>query len=342
MNISWNFIPNKLVTFNDKDPPKMTLNLRNKIDCKNGIYKEYIKNRKTNYHYSQLQNAISVVSVAISRGKDDYSWLAQKLCDASVNSKPYWFILKRLFNGEKVPIISPVLVNKKLESNTKVKANYFNSLFASKYFPLINNSTIPNSLNYVSTARLSSFCVTEEVILEIINALNINKAHVHDDISIRMIKLCGKSAVKPLSMIFNNCIDTGTFPDIWKQSNIIPFHKKGDKHIVDNYRLVSVLPIFEKNFEKLLFNSIMDFLEENNLLNPNQSDLRPSDSCESQLLSVVHAIYSLFGCHPSLEVWGIFLDISKAFDRIWHERLPYKIQYIGILGTALKLIESFF
>ena len=52
--------------------------------------------------------------------------------------------------------------------------------------------------------------------LQIINALNINKAHGHDDISIWMIKLCGKSVVKPLSMIFNNCIDTGTFPDIWK------------------------------------------------------------------------------------------------------------------------------
>ena len=96
-----------------------------------------------------------------------------------------------------------------------------------------NNSTIPNSLNYDSTDRLSSFCVNEEVILKIINALNINKAHGHNDISIRMFKLCGKSVVKLLSMIFNNCIDTGTFPDIWKQSNIIPVHKKDDKQIVD-------------------------------------------------------------------------------------------------------------
>ena len=158
-----------------------------------------------------------------------------------------------------------------------------------------------------------------------------------------MIKLCSKSVVKPLSIIFKNCIDTGTFPDIWKRSNIIPVHKKGDKQIVDNYRPVSLLPIFGKILEKLLFNSIMDFLEENNLLNSNQSGFRSNDSCESQLLSIgiVHGIYSSFDCYPSLEVRGIFLDISKAFDRVWHEGLIYKIQSTGISGTPLKLIKSF-
>ena len=116
MNIFSNFIPNKLVTFNDKDPPWMTPNLRDKINWKNGIYKEYTKNGKTNYHYLQLQNAISEVSVAISRGKDDYhSRLAQKLSDPSASSKTYWSILKRFFNEKKVPIIPPLLINNKLE-----------------------------------------------------------------------------------------------------------------------------------------------------------------------------------------------------------------------------------
>ena len=64
-----------------------------------------------------------------------------------------------------------------------------------------------------------------------------------------MIKLRGKSIVKPLSMIFNNFIDTGTFRDIWKRSNIIPVHRKVDRQIVDNYRPVSLLPIFRKIFE---------------------------------------------------------------------------------------------
>ena len=131
MDIFSNFIPNKLVTFNDKDPPWMTPNLRNKINWKNDIYKDYIKNGKTNYHYLQLQNAISEVSVAISRGKDDYhSRLAQKLSDLSASSKTYCSISKRFFNRKKVPIIPPLLINNKLESYFRIKANYFNSFFA--------------------------------------------------------------------------------------------------------------------------------------------------------------------------------------------------------------------
>ena len=76
-----------------------------------------------------------------------------------------------------------------------------------------------------------------------------------------------------------------------KKSNIIPVHKKGDKQIVNNYRPVSLLPIFAKILEKLIFNSIMNFLEENNLLNSNQSGFRLNDSWENQLLSIVHDIY---------------------------------------------------
>ena len=109
----------------------------------------------------------------------------------------------------------------------------------------------------------------------------------------------------PLSIIFKNCIDNGIFPDIWKKSNIIPVHKKGDKQIIDNHRPVSLLPICGKIFKKLLFNSIFKFLDNNNLLSSNQSGFRPSDSCEYQLLSIVHDISeSLTVVHPlRLEVY---------------------------------------
>ena len=111
--------------------------------------------------------------------------------------------------------------------------------------------------------------------------------------------------------------------------------------IVDNCRPVFLLPIFGDIFERLLFKSIMDFLKETNLLSWNQSGFRPNDSCENQLISIVHDIYSSFDCHPSLEVISIFLDICKAFDMLWHEGLLYKIQSIKISGTPLKLVESF-
>ena len=86
---------------------------------------------------------------------------------------------------------------------------------------------------------------------------------------------------------------------------------------------------------------MFEFLHENNLLNENQSGFRPSDSCEYQLLSIVHDIYASFDCNPPRNVRGVFLDISKAFDRVWHEGLIYKIKSIGVTGPPLELIQSF-
>ena len=80
-----------------------------------------------------------------------------------------------------------------------------------------------------------------------------------------------------------------------------------------NYRSVSLLLIFGKVFEKILFNSIFVYLQENCLLCDNQSGFRPSDY---QLLSIPHDIYASFDCNPPTDARGIFLDISKAFDRV--------------------------
>ena len=83
------------------------------------------------------------------------------------------------------------------------------------------------------------------------------------------------------------------------------------------------------------------YLENNDLLAPHQSGFRPNDSCIYQLLSIVHSIYADFDHNPSLEVRGNFLDISKAFGKVWHEVLLYKLESIGISGNLLNLFHSF-
>ena len=117
-----------------------------------------------------------------------------------------------------------------------------------------------------------------------------------------------KYVTNQLSIIYQNCFNTSTFPYLWKKSNIVPVHKKGDKQIVNNYRPVSLLPVCRKILERLVFNLIFDFLDNNSLLSANQSGFRP-DSCENQLLSICHEIYASFDCYPTLEVKGVFLDI---------------------------------
>ena len=108
---------------------------------------------------------------------------------------------------------------------------------------------------------------------------------------------------------------------------------KNDKQLstIDQYLFC---PFSEKYLKKILFNKIYNFLLEKKLLNPNQSEFRPSDSCINQLLAITHEIFEAFDCNPSLEVSSVLLDISKAFEKVWHEGLLYKLKSMGIPGDV--------
>ena len=90
-----------------------------------------------------------------------------------------------------------------------------------------------------------------------------------------------------------------------------------------------------------MFNSIFNFIDTRNTLSVHQSGFRPGDSRVRQLISVVHEIYNAFDANSSLEMRDVFLDIFKAFDRVWHKGLLYKLKCMGINGNFLKLVESF-
>ena len=231
--------------------------------------------------------------------------------------------MKTFVNGSKIPLIPPLLVDDKLLTDFLDKVNLFNNFFAKQCTPISNDSTVPVNINFETRERLSSFEFCVDDIVKIIRSLDQNKAHGHDEISVCMIKLCASSILKPLHLIFGNCLETESFPKEWKKANIIPVHKKGDKQLITNYRPVSLLPICGKVFEKIIFNSLFVYLNNNNLLNSNQSGFRPGDSCVNQLISITHDIYKAFDANPSLEVRGVFLDLSKAFDKVWHDGLLY-------------------
>ena len=91
-----------------------------------------------------------------------------------------------------------------------------------------NSSVLPVNQMFLTQARLNFINLNEDEILKVIRALNIHKAHGHDDISIRMIKICDKSLLKPLIILFGNSIKSSCYHHIWKRSNIIPVHKKND------------------------------------------------------------------------------------------------------------------
>ena len=156
-----------------------------------------------------------------------------------------------------------------------------------------------------------------------------------------MIKISGKSLTKPLIILFKSSTKSSYYSDILKRSNITPVHEKKDKQLVNNYRPISLLPTFANSFEKIIFNRICNFLSEEELLNPNQSGFRPSDSCINQLLAITPEIFEAFNCNPHLEVRSVSLDISKAFDKVWLEGLLYKLKTMGISGEFYNLLENY-
>ena len=137
------------------------------------------------------------------------------------------------------------------------------------------------------------------------------------------------------------CLETGIYPSIWKKANVVPIHMKGNRQSRENYRPISLLPIFGKIFEKVIFDAIYKHLCDNKFLTPNQSGFRPGDLAINQLLAITHNIYCAFESTPSLETCAVFLDLSKAFDRVWHDGLLYKLECNGISRNLLNFLRSF-
>ena len=115
--------------------------------------------------------------------------------------------------------------------------------------------------------------------------------------------------------------------------------QKNSRQVKSNYRPISLLPICGKIFEKIVFDSLYKFFIENNLISENQSGFRPGDSTINQLLEITNEIYKSF--ENVKETRAVFLDISKAFDKVWHPGLIFKLKQNGVNGRLLECISNY-
>ena len=106
-----------------------------------------------------------------------------------------------------------------------------------------------------------------------------------------------------------------------------------------NYHPVSLLPLYGQILERLMLNEMFEFFMENKLISTSQPGFKADDSCINQLLSITHEIYSSFD--EGLEVRSVFLDILKAFDKVWHDGIIFKLTQNGISGNLLNLLRDF-
>ena len=322
LNIFRNYIPNKKIKCDYRQPPWMTDNIKER--CK--LTKFFYINGQRKIDRDKVLERSEEYTKQILKAKKNYILkMTKTLADSKTSPKTYWTILNRLLYNRKLPTIPCLLDDGKLVSDFCKKPNIFNNFFVSVCTPIDNTSCLP-SFSYRTGSRIKSFHVTENDILAIIKTLDLYKTHGCDNISVKIIEICSESFTLPLKIIFEHSLKKGKFPEIWKKSNVVLVHKREDRMLVKNYRPISLLPIFRKMFERVIYNSLSNYFQNNRLFTLSQSGFLPGDSCIAQLLSIIHEIQTAFDEDTTVDVRGVFLDLSKAFDKVWHDGIIFKLK----------------
>ena len=222
LNIYLNYVPNKTVLCDDKDPSCMTNGIKTVIEMKNDAYKEYITSGMRYTYYIRLENLTIELSNLIRDTKTEYySKLAGKFVTPSTSAKTYCSISKAFVYGRKVPL----LINNEFISNFMTKTNCFNRFFNQQCTAISTDRSIPSFVNLVTNETVTTIKFNEQLISKLIVALNPHKVHGRDGLNM---------IFKPLSIVFQNCPKAGYF-STWKKANVSPVHKKGNKQILNNY-----------------------------------------------------------------------------------------------------------
>ena len=133
----------------------------------------------------------------------------------------------------------------------------------------------------------------------------------------------GRMSLFKIDALFRNLsIKDGVFPDLLKTSKVNPIFKKGDPSLVSNYRPISLIPIFSKIFERVIYNRIYNYMTTNNLFYKKQFGFQKNCSTEHAILELVEQITKSFDNNNYM--LGVFIDLSKAFDTVNHEILLNK------------------
>ena len=277
---------------------------------------------------------------------------ARKFDRVNGNIKKTWALINELRGKSKNKIKALFVIDGNMVRDKREISNGFNLFFSSvakKLNSKLNSSRPVGSMS--SEQNKSSFKhffnkrVSKSIFLSPCDAQEIEdtiKCFQNDkasDISVLILKKCASMLSWHLANFMNAFMESGTFPGILKIAKVTPIFKKGDPQIFDNYRPISILPIFGKIFEKLIYSRFYDFFVSQNVIYDKQFGFRKNHS-------TAHAVnYSINNIIKNLEnknhVIGIFIDLSKAFDTIDHEKLLTKLENCGIRGTSYDLIKDY-
>jgi hypothetical protein len=338
-------IPTKKILIRPDDKPWFDSELR-KFCRKRDRFKHLaVKTGKT-VDFLKYKTARNKVNNMKKHAKETFfASLETNLEELHLNNKRgFWNIIRYFVKQNDCSNNIPPLIRQLSNGETELftsdhdKANCLNDYFASISSVNDDNADLPQ-FSLKTQQNLSRITITEGEIEDVIKSLEINKACGPDLISHRMLKGVSATITKPLSILFNRSLDEEYFPDSWKLSHVTPIFKKGEKDNPTNYRPVSLLSCCGKIFERIIFKYMYNFFNDNNLLYKYQSGFLPNHSTTFQLIDIYHHICQSFDNKQYSCM--VFCDISKAFDRVWHRGLLFKLQQNGINGKLLNWISNY-
>ena len=343
-------MPQKKVCFNKykhKSQPWITKGLLKSLCTKDKLYKVFkrctdpLKKTQKEIEYKNYRNMYNSL---IRSAKQEY-WSRNFELNIQ-NTKQTWkninALLKRNTNKSDFPEEFTDNITK-YRSHLQI-ANGFNNYFVN-VGPNLAASMPTTDLNSVYLPRLNlpnSFALTPTSPMEVAGIINKLKPKTSKDLSGISPKLIKSSSIllaDPLSHIANISFQTGTFPKAMKTAKVIPIFKNKDKAHFQNYRPISLLPIFSKILERLAYNRLYKYLKQQNILTSSQYGFQKNISTEMAILELQNRIVKSI----SNKKWcvGIFLDLSKAFDTLDHRVLLLKLKHYGIRGMAFDWFRSY-
>ena len=211
----------------------------------------------------------------------------------------------------------------------------------SSVFSVPKNDT--NSLLYLNPPQisvpLSNFVATTMDIERAISEIKNQSACPQSEIPAVVLKNCKSTLSYPLSLFLNKSFREGTVPKAYKRQQVIPLHKGGLKTDPTKYRPIVLTPHPIKICERVVRNKLVDYFEANDIFSANQHGFRKNRSCLTQLIS--HTTYILENLVSGNDVDTIYIDYSKAFDKIDHAILLQKLKYYNVPEDYLNWIKSF-
>ncbi|CAB4012394.1 Hypothetical predicted protein, partial [Paramuricea clavata] len=210
--------------------------------------------------------------------------------------------------------------------------DYFSSIVSGS-----DKTTQTDNPSSPTDSNLSELILSPDDVLAALLSLDTNKATGPDEIPSRILKECAHQIAPSLCLLFNQSLRHGSLPEEWKLANIIPIHKKGDISNAENYRPISLLCVTSKVLERCVLRNLRDYLM--SLINSAQHGFIPGRSCTTQLVEVLHYIGSILDSGKQTDI--IFMDMSKAFDKVSHTALINKLQQNNNGGSLLQWFTSY-